>query len=875
MKRANGLIVLGAWLVAALASGCGADSASSPTASTLSRPTKADGERRAEKRVTPVPEDANELKAETPDLQAAPTEAESPRWASLPKERADSWIPPTVPVPPQANTAEPEASLPNEPPVPTPVAIPGSGADAASDAGTEPGTAEPGSAEPGTAEPGAAEPGAAEPGPRVLSPMGRGEERVPREPRINSGTPLTGQNFGAAEAGDSESNRETTPAPASPLSGLPRPEGFRPPFPPRIPSGSVPVPPAPVTGSGNPLRKSEPRIPPAPRINPLRLGAASLTPTPPTRSAASDPAGGAPRPAVPPSAADYGPPPTTTPSPPIPPFPTRAGTPARAPAEFTPDPVATTPLPEAEEAPAPGRAYDPGDAAPAPGVANDSVEAGPTAPAPESAPAETPLPESAAPEATSPESAMPGPAAPESAAPESAGPDSLGPAATAEPPVTSSSDDGDRQVQGLLGSGDGEASAAKSATPGDDEPFTLVKVYYGTDRLPVAAGPLTLVGRLTRPASLLALGLFLTALIVALLSYRASRPVWSLGAGAVAGVVLLVVIVQAFRGESAGGTTSAGVAYGNGRGELQYGECAVTIPKRHVVGQVERPSVWRLEVEERSDKHIILKSVEPRDEQAFFTSIRERVAASPRKDLFVFIHGYNVTFDMAARRTAQMAHDLNFEGAPIFYSWPSQGGLLQYPIDETNVAWTVPHLKKFLRDIAQRSDAQAINLIAHSMGNRALAAAIQELTLEDHSARRNFHQIVLAAPDVDAEVFKRDIAPVLTRNANQVTLYASSRDQALVASKLVHGYPRAGDSGSNLVVIPGVETVDVTEVDTGILGHSYYGNSVPILQDLNQLLRASANASRRPWLTPAQRDGQAYWVFDERATAAREAGARR
>lgn len=314
-------------------------------------------------------------------------------------------------------------------------------------------------------------------------------------------------------------------------------------------------------------------------------------------------------------------------------------------------------------------------------------------------------------------------------------------------------------------------------------------------------------------------------------------------------------------------STPAVNVYGNGRGELEFGECAVTIPRRHEPGKIERPSLWRLEFHESLDRHVVLRTVERRGEDAFFTAVRERVASSPRSDLFVFIHGYNVSFDMAARRTAQMAHDLKFEGAPIFYSWPSQGGLLKYPVDETNVSWTVPHLKQFLRQLASRSEARAINVIAHSMGNRALASAVRELSLEEPLREKRFQQVVLAAPDIDAEVFQRDVAPLLASASEHVTLYASSRDQALAASKLVHGYPRAGDSGANLLVLPGIETVDVTEVDTGILGHSYYGNSVPILRDLERVLHGALTNDQRPWLQTAQRDGHPYWVFNDKSLA--------
>src|SRR5207237_188890 len=113
-----------------------------------------------------------------------------------------------------------------------------------------------------------------------------------------------------------------------------------------------------------------------------------------------------------------------------------------------------------------------------------------------------------------------------------------------------------------------------------------------------------------------------------------------------------------------------------------------------------------------------------------------------------------------------------------------------YPADETNVSWSAPHLKQFLLDIVKRSGAQSINLVAHSMGNRALAVALREIDLEMHDQARLFNQVVLAAPDIDADEFRSTIVPAMQRTAKRLTLYASSRDDALLASQLVHYGPR-------------------------------------------------------------------------------------
>jgi esterase/lipase superfamily enzyme len=306
-------------------------------------------------------------------------------------------------------------------------------------------------------------------------------------------------------------------------------------------------------------------------------------------------------------------------------------------------------------------------------------------------------------------------------------------------------------------------------------------------------------------------------------------------------------------------------------GELHVGTCEVTIPKTHDLGQLEAPSVLRLEVREDEAKHVVLRKTERFSDEPFYEQLRERVAASPDRELFVFVHGFNVSFENAARRTAQMAHDLKYAGAPIFFSWPAnERFLLTYAQDETNVGWAAPHLKRFLLDVARNSDAKSINVVAHSMGNRALATALRELQLELRDESRLFNQVILAAPDIDADDFRLNIAPFIQKTSHRITMYASSNDQALAASQLVHRYPRAGDSGQVLVVVPGIETIDVSAIDGGPWGHSYYGSSDPILKDIAVLFRG-ADQTQRSWLAAQDRDGLNYWIFQAQTASARAA----
>src|SRR5690606_3614266 len=96
----------------------------------------------------------------------------------------------------------------------------------------------------------------------------------------------------------------------------------------------------------------------------------------------------------------------------------------------------------------------------------------------------------------------------------------------------------------------------------------------------------------------------------------------------------------------------------------------------------------------------------------------------------IFIHGYNVTFRDAARRTAQIAYDLKFSGAPVMFSWPAQGDVEDYTIDENSAAWAESQVTQFLEATALASGARRMHIIAHSMGNRIVTKALERMVIQ-------------------------------------------------------------------------------------------------------------------------------------------------
>ena len=282
---------------------------------------------------------------------------------------------------------------------------------------------------------------------------------------------------------------------------------------------------------------------------------------------------------------------------------------------------------------------------------------------------------------------------------------------------------------------------------------------------------------------------------------------------------------------------SANEQYGGGRnreGPMEYGRTTVSIPLHHRIGLVERPKWYRLEFSETPKKHVVILELEKMESDPFFSEVDDAAAGKVRNEALLFIHGFNVPFDDAIRRTAQIAFDLDFAGVPLVYSWPSQGSLKAYTIDEANAEWSIPHLSRFLLDLQESTEIEKIHVIAHSMGTRVLSYALANAT--DEGFDLDLHNVILAAPDIDVDVFKEQILPKITDSADKMTMYASSDDTALKVSQGIHGSARLGLSGDSISVLDGMDTVNASGIDTSMIGHGYYGSQKVVVKDIFNLI---------------------------------------
>jgi esterase/lipase superfamily enzyme len=184
-----------------------------------------------------------------------------------------------------------------------------------------------------------------------------------------------------------------------------------------------------------------------------------------------------------------------------------------------------------------------------------------------------------------------------------------------------------------------------------------------------------------------------------------------------------------------------------------------------------------------------------------------------------------------------------------------------YSKDEETIALTVDRLAEFLKRLSETSGATEIHLIAHSMGNRALINALKAFQTPPAAAAKPFKQVVLTAPDVprqDAEV----LIAAANAKAERVTLYASSKDRALLLSRGLHDNRRLGYVYQYPYVIPGLDSIDASSVETDFFGHSFFAATRTVLGDLSALVLEGKEPGRRFGIRKLNTPFGLCWEFD-------------
>ncbi|KRE11489.1 hypothetical protein ASE66_23340 [Bosea sp. Root483D1] len=265
----------------------------------------------------------------------------------------------------------------------------------------------------------------------------------------------------------------------------------------------------------------------------------------------------------------------------------------------------------------------------------------------------------------------------------------------------------------------------------------------------------------------------------------------------------------------------------------------------------------------------------------FTARLTAALAAASKKEVVIFVHGFNNSFEGAARALALMSADIHFGGVPVMFSWPSDGAALRYGSDEEEVRASRDNFLRFVEHVRETAGLERLHVAAHSMGNRLIFEAIDRFdAIQRGKDTKLFYHTVMAAPDLYVQVFETGVE-AFRRRVGKTTLYASEKDAALVCSRAVHaGNRRLGEAGPGIFVAAKLETIDATEAEPrpsifsleawSILhwflrpcekGHAYMMRSLRMQADLQNLILTDLPPESRHGLEKKDKNGVDYWAF--------------
>ncbi len=264
-----------------------------------------------------------------------------------------------------------------------------------------------------------------------------------------------------------------------------------------------------------------------------------------------------------------------------------------------------------------------------------------------------------------------------------------------------------------------------------------------------------------------------------------------------------------------------------------------------------------------------LAAITMRQAGGFADTVQAEILAAG-KNLLVFIHGFDNSFEDAIKRSAfnrewfAAAQRPASDTTVLAFTWPSEGRLFAdhptllddaYKTDQRMSGASGPHIAAFLRqalDLGRRLKQQhagaRVFLLAHSMGNHALQAAVEQFFAAGPPPAL-FDEAILAAADEDATTLERSDHAGLFRLrelAGRISVYYSHRDVAMAASTVANGNQRLGfdamphKTDTLLYPLSQFRWVDCTAVfdlaGQGIVpldaSHQYYRRSKTVRADI-------------------------------------------
>ena len=210
---------------------------------------------------------------------------------------------------------------------------------------------------------------------------------------------------------------------------------------------------------------------------------------------------------------------------------------------------------------------------------------------------------------------------------------------------------------------------------------------------------------------------------------------------------------------------------------------------------------------------------------------------APRRDLLLYVHGFNQTFETAALDAVRLSDGIRFRGETMLFTWPSRAKLLDYGYDRESAMWSRDALERVLEALLASPSVGMIHVVAHSVGTMLTMEALRQFyarTGEATAAR--IGSIVFAAPDIDMDVFFASVERI-GGLAPKVTIITATNDRALSVSQwIAGGMTRVGAAEKAQLERLGLRVIDASQQGWGIINHDLFLSNAEIRQVIRRAI---------------------------------------
>lgn len=280
---------------------------------------------------------------------------------------------------------------------------------------------------------------------------------------------------------------------------------------------------------------------------------------------------------------------------------------------------------------------------------------------------------------------------------------------------------------------------------------------------------------------------------------------------------------------------------------LDFARVQMSVPAAHKHGEIE----WASSAPGNPRTDFVVRQANYLNgEKEFVRSLNAQLAMRPRgnRKVLLFIHGYNTMFAEGLYRFAQVVHDAGAPALPVLFTWASRGELTQYVYDTNSATTARDDLERTIRLIFD-SDAEHVNTLAHSMGNWVTVEALRQIKISGKLPPvGKLGSIVLAAPDIDVDVFKSQMRR-FGKPRKPFYIVVSKDDKALGASRFIAGgQERLGADGNTAELAElGAVVIDMSDVKaTDSSNHGKFAQLAEIAPQLRSVLERGVHSAPSP-----------------------------